>query len=47
VDLCARLRDVLPFRSAEALVEQMHRDAEAGRAVLRGEAGPSACGALR
>lgn len=45
VELCARLRDVLPFASAEALVAQMHRDAEAGRAVFRGEGGPSACAA--
>ena len=42
VEFCARLREVRPFDSAEALIEQMHRDAEAGRAVFRGE-GPSAC----
>lgn len=43
VELCARLRGVLPFASAEALVEQMRRDEEAGRALFRGESGPSAC----
>jgi riboflavin kinase/FMN adenylyltransferase len=38
VDLAARLRDVLAFDSVEALVEQMHRDAALGRALLRGGA---------
>jgi riboflavin kinase/FMN adenylyltransferase len=42
VDLCARLRGIEAF-SVDSLVEQMHRDAAHGRAVLRGERGPSAC----
>lgn len=44
IDFCARLRDVLPFHSPAELVEQMHRDADLGRAVFRGEGPPSACG---
>jgi riboflavin kinase / FMN adenylyltransferase len=43
VDFCARLREVRPFASAAALVEQMGRDEAHGRAVFAGEAGPSAC----
>lgn len=43
VDFCARLREVRPFASAAALVEQMKRDEAHGRAVFAGEAGPSAC----
>jgi riboflavin kinase/FMN adenylyltransferase len=44
VDLCARIRDILPFESAEALVAAMRRDEEAGRALLIGRSGPTACG---
>lgn len=43
VDFCARLREVRAYESAEALVEQMHRDAADGRAVLAGRQGASAC----
>ncbi len=39
VEFCARLREIRPFASAEALVQQMHRDVERGRAVFRGEGG--------
>lgn len=44
VDLCARIRDVLPFESAEALIAEMRRDEETGRALLDGLSGPTACG---
>jgi riboflavin kinase / FMN adenylyltransferase len=40
VEFVARLREVLPFDSVDALIQQMRRDEEAGRAVLgmqRGE----------
>ncbi|HET7321448.1 MAG TPA: bifunctional riboflavin kinase/FAD synthetase [Longimicrobiaceae bacterium] len=47
VDFCARLRGVEAYDTVEALVAQMRADAALGRAVLRGEAGPSACAALR
>ena len=43
VEFCAYLRGVEPFASVEALVAQMHRDRDAGWAILRGEVGPSAC----
>jgi riboflavin kinase/FMN adenylyltransferase len=43
VEFCARLRDVLRFDSAEALIVQMQQDERDGRAVLAGERGPSAC----
>lgn len=43
VELCARLRGVLPFTTVEALVEQMRRDEEEARALFRGEGGRSAC----
>lgn len=43
VDFCARLRDIEAYASAEALVEQMHRDREHGVAILEGRGGPSAC----
>jgi riboflavin kinase / FMN adenylyltransferase len=43
VDFCARLREVRPFASAAALVEQMRRDEAHGRTVFAGTAGPSAC----
>ncbi len=43
VELCARIRGVLAFDSAEALVEQMRRDETEGRAILRGERGATAC----
>lgn len=36
VEFCARLREILPFSSAEALVAQMRRDEEAGREIFRG-----------
>lgn len=40
VELCSRLREVAAFDSVEALVEQMRRDEEAGRALLgRGGSG--------
>jgi riboflavin kinase / FMN adenylyltransferase len=34
VELCSRLRDVVAYSSAEELVAQMHRDADAGREIL-------------
>ena len=43
VDLCARLRDVVAYPSADELVAQMHRDAEAGRALLSGGGAETAC----
>lgn len=43
VELCARIRGVLAFDSVDALVEQMRRDETDGRALLRGERGPTAC----
>ncbi len=43
VEFCAWLREILPFASAAALVEQMERDRDAGWEVLRGQQGPSAC----
>jgi riboflavin kinase / FMN adenylyltransferase len=43
VDFCARLRDIRPFASASALIEQMKRDEAAGRAVLHGAHAPTAC----
>lgn len=43
VEFCAWLREILPFASAAALVEQMERDRELGWEVLRGERSPSAC----
>jgi riboflavin kinase/FMN adenylyltransferase len=47
VEFCARIRDVLALDSAEALVERMRRDEEEGRALFRGEAGPTACADFR
>lgn len=43
VELCARIRGVLAFDSVDALVERMKRDEADGRALLRGERGPTAC----
>jgi len=43
IEFCARLREIRPFASAGALVEQMKRDARDGRAALSGEHGPTAC----
>jgi riboflavin kinase / FMN adenylyltransferase len=43
VEFCARIREVRPFASAAALVDQMKQDAESGRAVLSGAGGPTAC----
>jgi riboflavin kinase / FMN adenylyltransferase len=43
VEFCARLREIRPFASAAALVEQMKRDEQQGRAVLLGERGVTAC----
>jgi len=43
VEFCGWIREIRPFATVEALVAEMHRDAAAGRAILRGEAGPSAC----
>lgn len=47
VDLCARIRDVLPFDSADALIAAMRRDEEVGRSLLGGLSGPTACGGRR
>lgn len=46
VEFCARLRDIRPFPSAEALVAQMRRDEAEGRALLLGGGSPSACAQL-
>ena len=43
IEFCKRLRDVVAYSSVDDLVAQMHLDAEAGRAALRGEGGDSAC----
>jgi riboflavin kinase / FMN adenylyltransferase len=43
VDFCARLREVRPFASAAALIEQMKKDEAEGRAVLDGRRGRAAC----
>lgn len=43
VDLCARIRDILPFSSAAELVEAMKRDAATGRRLLTGVEGPTGC----
>jgi riboflavin kinase/FMN adenylyltransferase len=43
VELLERLREVRPFDSAAALVEQMRRDEIAGRALFRSAAGSSGC----
>lgn len=43
VDFCARLRDVRPFASAAALVEQMKRDEAAARALFAATGAPHAC----
>jgi riboflavin kinase / FMN adenylyltransferase len=43
VDFCARLRDIHRFGSVAELVEQIHRDVEAGRAALAGRGPDSAC----
>ncbi|MDQ3308980.1 MAG: bifunctional riboflavin kinase/FAD synthetase [Gemmatimonadota bacterium] len=43
VEFCAWLREILPFASAAALVQQMERDRDEGWELLRGEKGPSAC----
>jgi riboflavin kinase/FMN adenylyltransferase len=43
VEFCARLRDVTRFPSVPELVEQLKRDALAGRELLSGTGGPSAC----
>jgi riboflavin kinase / FMN adenylyltransferase len=43
VEFCARLREVLPFSTAEALVEQMREDERAAREIFRTGEG-SACG---
>jgi riboflavin kinase / FMN adenylyltransferase len=45
VDLCARIREVRTFPSAAELVDEMHRDAVAGREILAGR-GVSACAEL-
>lgn len=44
VEFCARLREVRDFPSVEALVEQMHRDETAGRALLSTASPDTACG---
>jgi riboflavin kinase / FMN adenylyltransferase len=43
VELRHRLRDVLPFEGADALVEQMRRDEAEGRALLSAAPRPSGC----
>lgn len=43
VEFCARIREIRPYASAEALIEQMRKDETAGRALLRGDAGANAC----
>jgi riboflavin kinase / FMN adenylyltransferase len=43
VDLCMRIREVRPFTSGAALIEQMKEDEAVGRSVFRGETGLSAC----
>ena len=43
IDLCARLRDIVAYERVEDLVEQMHRDADEGRAILAGGQGDNAC----
>ncbi len=43
VDFCAYLREILPFHSAAALIEQMKQDVVAGRAVFEGRGAASAC----
>ncbi|HEX6926350.1 MAG TPA: bifunctional riboflavin kinase/FAD synthetase [Longimicrobiaceae bacterium] len=43
VEFCGWLREIVAFDSVEALVDQMHRDAEAGRALLSGAGSQSAC----
>jgi riboflavin kinase/FMN adenylyltransferase len=45
VELVERLREVLPFESAEKLVEQMRRDETAGRALFRKAASSGCVGA--
>ncbi len=47
VDFCARLRDVQPFSSVAALVEQMKHDAVLGRRIFQPGGPPSACGDRR
>lgn len=44
VEFCSLLREIRPFASAEALIEQMRRDSDAGRAALAdGQGFRSAC----
>jgi riboflavin kinase/FMN adenylyltransferase len=43
VEFCARIRGVLAFDSVDALVGRMRQDEAEGRALLAGEAGPTAC----
>lgn len=43
VDICARIRDVLPFGSVAELVEAMKRDEATGRRLLSGAEGATAC----
>jgi riboflavin kinase/FMN adenylyltransferase len=37
VDFLSRLRDIRPFASVDELVQQLHRDVEATRQIVRGE----------
>lgn len=43
VEFCGRLRDIHKFNSVDELVAAMHRDEAAGRLLLSGGAGESAC----
>lgn len=43
IDLCARLRGIETFRSAEDLIAQMQKDETTGRAYLGGEFDGAAC----
>jgi riboflavin kinase / FMN adenylyltransferase len=43
VDLCARLRDIVAYGSADELVAQMRRDAAEGRAILARGGSDTAC----
>ena len=45
VDFCAFMREIEPYKSADKLVEQLHRDVEHGRAVFADPAS-TACGKL-
>jgi riboflavin kinase / FMN adenylyltransferase len=46
VDFCAYMREILPYESAEKLVEQLHRDVQHGRSLFV-DGAVTACGKLR